>query len=76
MDEANQNQSEEKIVAEFAKNDRETVKLRLSVFRGKEYVDLRLYIKGADGEEIPTKKGVNLPIEKIPELKKAIAKLK
>jgi hypothetical protein len=69
-------EDQEKIIYQFEKNERETVKLRTSVFKGKEYVDLRLYIKGPDGDEIPTKKGVNLPIEKISELKKAISKLK
>lgn len=77
MDEQNQNEAQEEIIYQFEKNEREVVKLRKSVFKGKEYVDLRLYVHAeGGGEDIPTKKGVNLPIDKIPELKKAIAKLK
>lgn len=77
MDENNQNEAQEEIIYQFDKNERETVKLRKSVFKGKEYVDLRLYVKAQEGDQdIPTKKGVNLPVDKIPELKKAIAKLR
>ena len=75
MDES-KNAPEEQILYEFDKNDREVVKLRKSTFKGKEYIDLRLYVKGeGDNEDIPTKKGVNVPIEKIDELKKALTKL-
>ena len=77
MDEPTNTQAQEEIIYEFDKNEREVVKLRKSVFKGKEYVDLRLYVKTPEGEDdIPTKKGVNLPVEMIAELKKAIAKLK
>jgi len=69
--------SQEEIIYQFDKNEREVVKLRKSTFKGKEYIDLRLYVRAdSGGEDIPTKKGVNLPIEKFAELKKAIAKLK
>lgn len=75
MDEP-KNEAEEQILYEFDKNEREVVKLRKSNFKGKEYIDLRLYVKGQEGaDDIPTKKGVNLPIEKLEELKKALTKL-
>lgn len=77
MDDNQQNDTQEEILYQFDKNEREVVKLRKSTFKGKEYVDLRLYVRSeGGGEDIPTKKGVNLPIDKIAELKKAIAKLK
>jgi len=67
---------DEEILYQFDKNEREVVKLRKSVFKDKHYIDLRLYVKGVDGaEDIPTKKGVNIPAELVSELKKALAKL-
>lgn len=77
MDDNQNQEAQEEVLYQFDKNEREVVKLRKSTFKGKEYVDLRLYVRSeGGGEDIPTKKGVNLPVEKIVELKKAIAKLK
>jgi len=68
--------ADEEILYQFDKNEREVVKLRKSVFKDKHYIDLRLYVKGMEGQEdIPTKKGVNIPAELVDELKKALAKL-
>ena len=76
MEDVTQSDAQEEILYAFDKNEREIVKLRRSTFKGKEYVDLRLYVKTPDGEDIPTKKGVNIPVEMVDELKKAIATLK
>ena len=47
----------------------------MSTFKGKTYVDLRIYYKASDGEYRPTKKGVTLSPDLLPELGEAIRKL-
>ncbi|MHA2047110.1 MAG: transcriptional coactivator p15/PC4 family protein [Candidatus Thorarchaeota archaeon] len=40
------------------------VKVRLNTFKGKNYVDVRTFL----GDEIPTTKGVSLPVAKLSDL--------
>ncbi len=68
-------QADEETLYSFEKNEREKVKIRKTVFKGKEYLDIRIYVTGPQGEEIPTKKGINLPLDLAGELKKGIVKL-
>jgi hypothetical protein len=68
-------EKDEGIIATFPKNEREVIKVRKSTFKGKDYVDIRTYVITEDGTEIPTKKGVNVPIDLVDELKKAVAKI-
>lgn len=49
---------EEKILAVITKSETDSIKIRETEFKGKQYVDIRIYTKTADGTEIPTKKGV------------------
>jgi len=53
---------DDKTVYSFEKNALEEVRASLSTFRGKQYLDLRVYYKADDGEYKPTKKGLTLPI--------------
>ncbi len=64
-----------KIIAEFAKNAMETVRVSISEFRGKTYGDIRVYYKDDEGELKPTKKGITLAPDLIPDLRTAIAEL-
>ncbi|MFA6005126.1 MAG: transcriptional coactivator p15/PC4 family protein [Patescibacteria group bacterium] len=50
--------AEEKILATVQKSETDVIKIRETEFKGKVYVDIRIYTKTADGTEIPTKKGV------------------
>lgn len=50
--------AEEKILATIQKSETDTIKIRETEFKGKTYIDIRVYTKIADGTEIPTKKGV------------------
>jgi len=68
-------ESQEEVLYTFEKNERETVKVRKTTFKGKEYLDIRVYITNQEGEEIPTKKGINIPFELAPELKKGLENL-
>lgn len=67
--------SQEEVLHSFKRNEREEVKVRKTTFKGKEYLDIRVYITNQEGEEIPTKKGINLPYELVSELQKAIKDL-
>jgi len=64
------------LVHSFPKNPLEEVRASLTVFKGKKYVDLRIYYKGDDGEFHPSKKGLTLSIELFPELEEAVKRLR
>ncbi|HOV86082.1 MAG TPA: transcriptional coactivator p15/PC4 family protein [Syntrophobacteraceae bacterium] len=68
--------TENEFVYSFPKNPLEEVRAGLTVFRGKQYVDLRIYYKGDDGEFHPSKKGLTLSIELFPELEEAVKRLR
>ncbi len=58
---------------DIQRNEREIVRVALSEFNEREYIDIRIFYKDeASGEYKPTKKGVTLAKELYPELKKAI----
>lgn len=64
------------LVHSFPKNPLEEVRASLTVFKGKKYVDLRIYYKGDDEEFLPSKKGLTIALDLFPELEEAIGKLK
>jgi hypothetical protein len=44
-------------------------------FKGGEYLDIRLYFKGKDGEFKPTRKGITFKIARLPEVMAALKTL-
>lgn len=54
---------EQKVLASFPRNAQETLQVSLATFKGRTYVDIRLYYTDADGQLKPTKKGVTVPPE-------------
>lgn len=67
--------AENRLIHSFQRNALEEIRVSLSVFRGKEYIDIRIYYKGDDGEYHPSKKGITLSPELFPDLKEAMKKL-
>jgi hypothetical protein len=63
------------LVHSFDKSPTEQVQASLSTYKGKTYVDLRIFFKASDGEFRPTKKGITISPELLPELGEAIRKL-
>lgn len=58
---------------EFQKNSRETVRITPSVYEGHELIDVRVYAKNRDTNEMgPTKKGISLNVDRIPDLIEAL----
>jgi len=68
------NESEDRAIAEFTKNSRETVRVRLQEFKGHKLLQLRSWAKTKDGTEIPTKSGIALQVSLIGDLRDALDK--
>lgn len=65
----------QKLIAAFEKNSVEVVKIHLQEWRSQRYLDIRVWtsLEAGDGPgEQPTKKGITLAVELLPELRKAI----
>ena len=66
---------ERELIHSFERSATEQVQISLSKYKGKTYVDLRIYYKASDGEYRPTKKGITVSPAQLPELGEAIRKL-
>jgi len=62
------------LIHSFPKNPLEEIRVSLTVFKKKQYIDLRTYYKGDDGEYHPSKKGITLALDLLPDLVEAIEK--
>jgi transcriptional coactivator p15 (PC4) len=58
------------VIATIPKNSREWVRVALDEYRGVNLIDIRVLVElnPETGLPIPTKKGVSLKVEKLPEL--------
>jgi hypothetical protein len=63
-----------KIIHAFPKNPIEEIRVSLTVFKKKQYIDLRVYYKGDDGEYHPSKKGLTLSLDLLPDLLEGVQK--
>jgi Transcriptional Coactivator p15 (PC4) len=54
----------------------EEVRALLSTFKGRRYVDLRVYLTSTDGEAHPTRRGSPWPWKQLPELEEAVRRLR
>ena len=61
------------VIHEFKRNAEETMRVSLSVFKGKTYIDFRLFYTDANGELAPTKKGVTVTPELWDEFRAGVA---
>ena len=68
--------SERRILHTFPKNSIEEVRISLTSFKGQEYLDVRVFYRADDGEFRPTKKGVTINMELIPDLLEGLAKVR
>ncbi len=63
-------------ITEFPKNTREKVVFSLSQFKGKNYLDMRLYLVGENGgPDVPTRKGLTLSVDLFPYLKEGVGQV-
>ncbi len=69
-------QAQPEVVHEFEVDGRGTLRTCLTEFRGRRYMDLRLWVGSAPGGElIATRKGLSLPTEYLDELQAAVGVL-
>lgn len=64
----------ETIIAEWPKNGRETLRVRLDCFKEQPVIDLRSWYRGSDGTWKPGRGGLTVSTRHIPQLADAIAK--
>ena len=67
----------QRFVAEFSKNSVEKVRIHISEYNNSHYVDIRIWFlneAAGDGGELPTKKGIRLHCELLPDLITALEK--
>jgi len=62
------------LIHAFPKNPLEEIRVSLTVFKKKQYIDLRVYYKGDEGEYHPSKKGITISLDLFPDLLEAIEK--
>ncbi|BBF92107.1 transcriptional coactivator p15/PC4 family protein [Blastochloris tepida] len=60
------------VIGEFRKNQTEVVRVTTSNFKGFDLVDVRVWVDGYGGVTRPTKQGISLRRELLPELQQAI----
>ncbi len=66
----------DRLVARFEKNALEDVRVLLKTYKGHDLIDLRVYYLPGEGQEPrPTKKGLCVKADLLPELKKAVLAL-
>jgi hypothetical protein len=63
-------------VADIERNETEIIRVEKKEFKGKEYIDIRIFYLDSDNEYKPTKKGVTLKPEKIDEMIGVLQSLK
>lgn len=67
--------AEDKVVASFKRNPTEEVRAGIKEFKGRRYIDLRIYYMDDQGEWKPTRKGISLATDFMPELKNAVGSI-
>ncbi len=66
---------EEKVIVVHEKSRGETVRVYLGEYKGITYLHIREWYTDKDQEQKPTKKGIALPLDKIPGLREALNEL-
>ncbi|MCX7991633.1 MAG: transcriptional coactivator p15/PC4 family protein [Proteobacteria bacterium] len=64
------------VLGEIQKSTTEIIRVSKESFKGKEYLDIRIYFINDEGEWKPTKKGVTLSPDKAEELIEILQTLK
>ena len=64
-----------KQIAEIPKNALEVVRVSVTEYRGRTYGDIRIFYEAEDGEWRPTRKGICLAPDLVPELRGAVEEL-
>lgn len=57
---------------QFSKNNRETIHITPGRYEGYDLIDIRVYTRNQTGEIVPTKKGISINVDTVPELLDAL----
>ena len=61
-----------RLIGAFSKNRREEIRVELSTYRGVGLINVRVWYKGEDGTFLPSKKGLALRLDLLPQLTKYV----
>ena len=50
----------ETMLGTIVRSDHDQLRIRRRLFKGKQYIDIRIFNKNLEGEFVPTKKGITL----------------
>lgn len=64
------------VVCEFSKNQREVIRAQIGEFDGKPVASLWVYAEARSGGMFPTKKGLSLSTDSLPQLEDAVRQLR
>jgi hypothetical protein len=67
--------ADDRVIDSFKRNATEEVRATVRTYRGRQYMDVRIYYLDDAGEFKPTKKGINLSVELLGELTRMIENL-
>lgn len=62
------------VIAQFRKNTLETVKAQIGEYKGRSIIDFRVWVEDKEGKEIPTKKGLTISQESLPDFYELVKK--
>ena len=65
----------DRVITTFRKNTAEEVRVSIGEYKGKQYASIRVYVENDFSEWIPTKKGITLSVDVLPELVRAVKML-
>jgi hypothetical protein len=71
-----QEHDEQQLVHVIHKSAKQEIRVSVSTYRGKRFLDLRTFVIDRSGVFIPTRLGVTLPPEQLDELELALRKLR
>ena len=76
MQTAPQKPQDVQILHAFPRNESEQVQMALKKYKGRHYIDLRIWFLGEeDSVYRPTKKGISLSLDQLVELRKGVDRL-
>ena len=70
-----QEQDEELLVHSFPRGENDAIHFVLRKYKQRYYIDLRIWYRKDSPQLWPTRKGIVLPVEKLPELKRGLEEL-
>lgn len=61
------------MIATIEKNAREEIRIQWAEYKGKRFLDLRVFYLNDEDEMVPSKKGITLKPEQVPQLAETLA---